>query len=395
YLDSHATLTLDEKERRGILGSPTEGALVVAASKARHPVTEVPPPAAVEEFSFNSLRKRMTMVYAEDGGYVAYMKGAPEIILPLCNRYMNDGSIVPLDSGSREKFRETYNRYAALGLRVLAVACRRMPQGIEMTEAAVEREMLFLGFFGILDPPRPEVRAALATARTAGIDVIMITGDSPTTAKAIADAIGLVSKGALRGSDIDRMDDQGLADSLKGVKILARVTAEHKLRVVDLLTSQGKVIAMTGDGVNDAPALKRASVGIAMGIKGTDVAKESSDTVLVDDNFASIVAGVEEGRREYDNISKFTRYLLSSNIGEIVAIAGGLLLSLPLILLPVQILWINLVTDGVTALALGVEPAEKDIMVQPPRDPEEPILSRGALLLIILIGLWIGAVAVY
>ncbi|NMC89107.1 MAG: HAD-IC family P-type ATPase, partial [Methanomicrobiales archaeon] len=256
-------------------------------------------------------------------------------------------------------------------------------------------DLIFLGFAGILDPPRPEAAEAIRLCRSAGIDVIMITGDSPLTASAIARDLGFPGEGALTGADLEALTDDELEEQLRVTKVLSRVTAAHKLRVIDVLSRERAVIAMTGDGVNDAPALKKASIGIAMGIKGTDVAKESSDMILVDDNFASIVAGVEEGRREYDNISRFTRYLLSSNVGEIVAIVGALLLGLPLILIPVQILWINLITDGLTALALGLEPAEQDIMRQRPRDPAEPILTHRASLVILLIGIWLGLLTLY
>jgi Ca2+-transporting ATPase len=278
---------------------------------------------------------------------------------------------------------------------VLGAACRPLPDGIEWTEDAVEEDLVFLGFAGIVDPPRPEAAEAIRLCKSAGIDVIMITGDNPLTAYAIAQNLGLSSEGAITGTELEAMSDDGLEVRLKKTKVLSRVTAEHKLRVIDILSREKAVIAMTGDGVNDAPALKKASIGIAMGIKGTDVAKESSDMVLVDDNFASIVAGVEEGRREYDNIARFTRYLLSSNVGELVAIVGGLLLGLPLVLIPIQILWINLVTDGLTAIALGLEPAERDVMRRRPRDPHESILTRNAYLVVLIIGIWLGLLTLY
>lgn len=378
-----------------ILGSPTEGALVVAAHKAWIPEYTLDIQNIRKEFSFNSSRKRMTTVLDIGGENYAFSKGAPEIILRLSSSYMEDGRILPMDEASLKNFHETYEQMAAKGLRVLALAERRLGDEIPGTAEECERDLVFLGLAGIIDPPRDEVKDALLTCDTAGIGVIMITGDSALTAKAVAGSIGMKSDGVLRAADIDALDDDELADRLRKTKILARVTAEHKLRIVGILSAAGHVVAMTGDGINDAPALKKADVGIAMGIKGTDVAKEASDIILVDDNFDSIVEGIHEGRREYDNIQKFTRYLLSSNIGEIVAIAGGLMMSLPLVLLPIQILWINLVTDGVAALAIGAEPAEKDIMQQHPREIDRPVIDRKAMMMVSVIGAWIGLLTLF
>ena len=392
-LCNHATIAHDGVGGWRIFGTPTEGALVVAAAKAG--LSRDDAPEAAGEFSFDSTRKRMTIIYREDDGDVAYVKGAPEVLLARSSGVLVDGSVVALTDDLRETIREEIAGYASGGLRVLGAAYRPLPAGLPRTADAVEEELVFLGFAGILDPPRPEAAEAIRLCRSAGIDVIMITGDNPLTAYAIAEDLGLPSEGALTGTDLEALTDDELEERLRVTKVLSRVTAAHKLRVIDILSRKRAVIAMTGDGVNDAPALKKASIGIAMGIKGTDVAKESSDMVLVDDNFASIVAGVEEGRREYDNIARFTRYLLSSNVGEIVAIVGGLLLGLPLILIPVQILWINLITDGLTALALGLEPAEKDVMQQRPRDPGEPILTRAAFTIILALGAWLGLLTLY
>ena len=388
FLSSTAHLTEREGQYR-IIGSPTEGALVVAAHKAG--IAEVSsPPSPAKEFSFDSTRKRMTVVYHEEGEDVAYVKGAPEVILDRSSRVLSDGEVKNLTPPDREELGGIYESLAAGGLRVLGVACRTLGPGMGRTEEEVERDLVFLGFAGMIDPPRPEAKKALALCRTAGIDVIMITGDAPLTARAVGEEVGLVSQGVLTGREISGMSDGELGEALRTIKILARTAPAHKVRVIEVLNTEGKSVAMTGDGVNDAPALKKAQIGIAMGIKGTDVAREASDMVLVDDNFASIVAGIEEGRREYDNISKFTRYLLSSNVGEIVAITGALSLNLPLVLLPVQILWINLVTDGAPALALGVEPAEEDIMREKPRDPEEGVLTRGGIAVIFLLGIFAG-----
>ena len=392
-LCNHATIARDGAGGWRIFGTPTEGALVVAAAKAG--LSREDAPEAVDEFSFDSTRKRMTIIYREDDGDVAYVKGAPEVLLARSSGVLVDGSVVALTDDLRETIREDIAGYASGGLRVLGAAYRPLPADLPRTADAVEEDLIFLGFAGILDPPRPEAAEAIRLCRSAGIDVIMITGDNPLTAYAIAEDLGLPSEGALTGTDLEALTDDELEERLRTTKVLSRVTAAHKLRVIDILSRKRAVIAMTGDGVNDAPALKKASIGIAMGIKGTDVAKESSDMVLVDDNFASIVAGVEEGRREYDNIARFTRYLLSSNVGEIVAIVGGLLLGLPLILIPVQILWINLITDGLTALALGLEPAEQDVMQQRPRDPGEPILTRAAFTIILALGALLGLLTLY
>jgi Ca2+-transporting ATPase len=392
-LCNHATLAGDGEGEWRIFGTPTEGALVVAAAKAG--LSREDAPEAAGEFSFNSTRKRMTIIYREEDGDVAYVKGAPEVLLDRSSRVFLEGSAVPLTADLRDRIRQKVAEYASGGLRVLGAAYRPLPADLPRTAETVEDDLIFLGFAGILDPPRPEAAEAIRLCRSAGIDVVMITGDNPLTAYAVARDLGLSSEGALVGADLEALADDELERRLRTTKVLSRVTAEHKLRVIDILSRERAVIAMTGDGVNDAPALKKANIGIAMGIKGTDVAKESSDMVLVDDNFASIVAGVEEGRREYDNIARFTRYLLSSNIGEIVAIVGGLLAGLPLVLIPAQILWINLITDGLTALALGLEPAEQDVMQRRPRDPGEPILTRTAFLVILVLGAWLGLLTLY
>lgn len=247
-----------------------------------------------------------------------------------------------------------------------------------------------MGIVGIQDPPRPEVSDAVASAYQSGIRVIVITGDAPQTAMAIARDIGLEAGRSITGNELAQMSDEELDTALTTDPLFARTAPEHKLRVVDALQRRGFVVAMTGDGVNDAPALKKADVGVAMGDRGTDVARGAADMVLTDDNFASILAGVEEGRRQYINIQKFLRYLLTSNVGEVVAICLGIVLGGPLILLPVQILWMNLVTDGVTAVALGLEPAERDIMEQEPRDPRRGLLDRNAALITLTIGTYLG-----
>ncbi|WP_292657967.1 cation-translocating P-type ATPase, partial [Nitratifractor sp.] len=344
----------------------------------------------ISEFSFNSQRKRMTVVVEENGQKVAYVKGAPEVLLERAAWYLEGTEKKPLDDAARKRFEAAYVSLAKSGLRTLALAKRILPEETKLDPDDVEKDLTLLGVVGIIDPPRPEVPEAIATARRAGIRVIMITGDAPLTALAIARQVGLDAPRAVTGNELAGMDDEALRTALKEGVIFARTTPRDKLRIVKALQDEGLVTAMTGDGVNDAPALKRADIGIAMGLRGTDVAKGAADMILLDDNFASIIGAVREGRRQYDNIKKFVTYLLSSNTGEVIAIFVNILLGGPLILLPVQILWMNLVTDGMTAVALGLEPAEKGIMERPPRSVNAPFLQLRGIIMIILLGSWIG-----
>ncbi len=385
-LCNHASL---KKEVDGwkITGEPTEASLIVAAYKAWMTPDE---PKIVGEFSFNSERKRMTVIIEEKGERVAYVKGAPEVLLERAAWYFDGRDRKPLDDRARRRFEKAYTNLAKKGLRTLALAMRTLPPDAKLDPDEVERELTLLGVVGIIDPPRPEVPEAIATAQRAGIQVVMITGDAPLTALAIARDVGLEATRAITGSELAGMEDEALKKALKEGVIFARTTPQDKLRIVEVLQSEGLVTAMTGDGVNDAPALKRADIGIAMGLRGTDVAKGAADMILLDDNFASIVNAVREGRRQYDNIKKFVTYLLSSNTGEVIAIFVNILLGGPLILLPVQILWMNLVTDGMTAVALGLEPAEKGIMDRPPRSVNAPFLELRGTIMILLLGGYVG-----
>ncbi|RMG95937.1 MAG: HAD family hydrolase [Deltaproteobacteria bacterium] len=387
-LCNHARLEKVEGRWRHV-GEPTEAALVTAAYKAW--ISPPVHPEIVAEFSFNSRRKRMTVVERRDDGWWAHVKGAPEIVLARSTRILDGDLERPLDEAERRAISAAIEDMARRGLRTLALARRRWTDDLPLDAERIEQDLTFLGFVGILDPPRPEVPAAIATARRAGIRTVMITGDAAPTALAIAGRIGLDVSRAVTGAELETMDDTRLRRILRDESVLfARTSPEHKLRIVSAFQDLEEVVGMTGDGVNDAPALKKADIGIAMGRRGTDVAKEAADIVLTDDNFASIVEAVEEGRRQYDNIQKFVRYLLSSNVGEIVAIATNILLGGPLLLLPVQILWMNLVTDGLTAVALGLEPAEEGIMERPPRPVDEPILDREGIVTVLLLGLYIG-----
>lgn len=370
------------------IGEPTEAALVVAAFKAGlHPAEYGH---TVSEFSFDSRRKRMTVIERRPEGLIAHVKGAPEGILERCTAIQDGSRERDITAADRKTASSAYQSLAEEGLRMLAMARRTLPRDICVDEENVEQGLTLLGIVGILDPPRPEVRNAIRLAQSAGIRVIMITGDAPATALAIARRIGLSVQRVVRGTELTAMNDSSLLGALAGNVLFARTTPEHKLRIVRLLQATGHVVGMTGDGVNDAPALKQADIGIAMGLRGTDVAKGASDMILTDDNFASIIGAVEEGRRQYQNIQKFVRYLLSSNAGEVVAIFFNILLGGPLILLPVQILWMNLVTDGMTAVALGLEPAETGIMKRPPRASKERILDRQGIIRILLLGGYIG-----
>jgi len=386
-LASDARIVQDR--RWEVKGDPTEGALIVAAAKAglRKPELDVQY-ARVHEIPFTSESKRMTTLHGTPDGVVAYAKGAPEVILASCTSVANDCAEKPLGEADRAHVLDVAQAMASEALRVLAVA-----QKFGATPESAESDMTFLGLVGIIDPPRPEAAAAVQTCREAGIKPIMITGDHPLTAKAVAGELGVLTNGrVLVGAELDRLPDADLRRELEHVAVFARVSPAHKLRIVSALQESGQLVAMTGDGVNDAPALKKADIGIAMGITGTDVSKEAAAMTLTDDNFASIVAAVEEGRGVFANIKKYLMYLLSSNIGEMLLMAVATLVALPLPLSAVQILYVNLVTDGLPALALAVDPPESDLMRRPPRDPKTGIFSRPVVALMLAGGIWSAAV---
>jgi len=368
-----------------IKGDPTEGALVVVAAKAGLHKAELEASLPrIHEIPFSSESKRMTTLHAGMDGVVAFAKGAPEIMLAGCIAEHTPDGDVPLDAHARDRILEAARQMAGDALRVLAVATRR-----EATPDTAERGMTLLGLVGMFDPPRGEARDAIETCERAGIRVVMITGDHPLTAEAIARELGLLKGGqVVTGAELGDLDDAALERDVAHIDVYARVSPSDKMRVVEALQKRGHVVAMTGDGVNDAPALKKADIGIAMGVTGTDVAREAAAMTLTDDNFASIVAAVEEGRGIFGNIKKYLMFLLSSNVGEIGLMAGTVLLGMPLPLTAVQILYVNLATDGLPALALAVDPPEPDLMQRPPRDPHAGIFGPRVVALMLVGGAW-------
>jgi Ca2+-transporting ATPase len=395
-----------------ILGDPTEGALLVAASKAgleRDQWNSKLP--RVMEFPFSSERKRMSVIVEDAAGllqsetdflatpYLMFTKGSPELVLERCQQMQVGDRVEPLTIEYRNQVLERNDQLARNGLRVLGFSYKplnTLPR--EGSEETSETDLVWLGLVDMLDAPRPEVRDAVARCRTAGIRPIMITGDHQLTAQAIAQDLGISKPGdaVLTGRDLEKMSFQELEQQTDRVSVYARVAPEHKLHIVQALQKQGKIVAMTGDGVNDAPALKQADIGIAMGITGTDVSKEASDMVLLDDNFATIVSATEEGRVVYTNIRRFIKYILGSNIGEVITIAVSLFIvgNAGVPLSPLQILWMNLVTDGLPALALAVEPAEPNVMNRPPNHPGESIFARGLGAYMIRIGIVLAIISV-
>ena len=375
-----------------ILGDPTEGALLSLAGKSGLEKDSLSRQLKrVGEFPFSSERKRMSVMcqgrtqnvaqHAQDAPFVMFTKGSPELILERCKTYQQGNTVKSLTDTQRQQILEQNNQMAGAGLRVLGFAYKPLESvPPEASEDSTERELVWLGLVGMLDAPRTEVRDAVARCRDAGIRPIMITGDHQLTAQAIAQSLGIAKVGdrVLIGQELQRLSQEELEQEVGNVNIYARVSPEHKLRIVKALQSRGEFTAMTGDGVNDAPALKQADIGIAMGITGTDVSKEASDMVLLDDNFATIVAATEEGRVVYTNIRRFIKYILGSNIGEVLVIAAAPIIGLGGVpLTPLQILWMNLVTDGLPALALAVEPPEPDVMKRPPFSPRESIFAKG------------------
>ncbi|WP_336763568.1 cation-translocating P-type ATPase [Paenibacillus sp. USHLN196] len=361
-------------------GDPTEGALVTLASKmGLTPAGLKELYARQQEFPFDSERKRMSVLVHHQGGRMIYTKGAPDVLIGHCSYILWEGKVVPFTGTLRQKVMAANESMAGAALRVLGMAYREVrPEEKVADEHAAESQLVFVGLAGMIDPPRREVRDAIATCRKAGIRTVMITGDHGTTAEAIAHQLGILPRGgaSLSGQQLAGMTDDQLDKQVEGIYVFSRVSPEHKLRIVKSLQRKGHVVAMTGDGVNDAPAIKAADIGIAMGITGTDVTKEASALILSDDNFSTIVAAIEEGRNIYENIRKFIRYLLASNVGEILTMFFAMMMGLPLPLVPIQILWVNLVTDGLPAMALGVDQPEKDLMEHKPRGAKENIFAR-------------------
>jgi P-type Ca2+ transporter type 2C len=398
--DARLEKTKDEdgKNLYRLVGDPTEGSILVAAAKSGAVISDVVEAyPRDDEIPFDSSRKRMLTVHyiqnpsdddlspiygkEQHQWYAVAVKGAPDVVLNQCTRYqdMGDRDTHPLDVTAHQKILKANDSMTGDALRVLGLAYRLVPSDPEdVTSAELEKEMVFVGMIGMIDPARVEVKPALEKARSAGIRTIMITGDYPNTARAVAETVGLLQPGhqVLTGNQVNQMDDTALFKAVEQTDVFARVSPEHKMRIVDALRANNEVVAMTGDGVNDAPAIKRADIGVSMGITGTDVAKETADMVLIDDNYASIVSAIEQGRIIYSNIRKFVYYLLSCNLAEITVIFFSTLAGWGSPLTALQLLWLNLLTDGAPALALATEKGDPDIMQQQPRPPKEPIINR-------------------
>lgn len=386
----------------GFVGDPVDVALargVASWGYRRDRWEQVLPRRA--EWPFDGGRKRMTTVHQVlepgclpegfSGGYLVFVKGAPEVVLPRCRWILRAGRCEMLEGAQRRQVDERVEELARRGVRVLALACG-VREALPSTEGDAERDLVFLGLAGLVDPLRPEVPEAVRKCRAAGVRVVMVTGDHPATALAVARGAGIVDPGPQRvvtGPELEAMTREQLLEAVRQASVFARVVPEQKLVLVEALQAQGEVVAVTGDGVNDGPALRRAEVGVAMG-SGTEVAREASAVVLLDDNFATVVAAVEEGRVVFDNVRKFVRYLFTTNVAELWTVLAASLAGLPFPLYPLQVLWINLVTDGPPALALSVEPPEEDVMRRPPRRPQEPLLTPAQAVQVVWVGLLMG-----
>ncbi|WP_284037535.1 calcium-translocating P-type ATPase, SERCA-type [Neobacillus sp. 114] len=381
-------------------GDPTEGALLVSAMKAGFNRPKLLEEFTImNEFPFDSSRKMMSIhVKDKQGRHFIITKGAPDVILGISESILWDGRTQYLNKETNQKVQSAIDNLASQALRTIAIAFKPIPANTYIfSEKEAESKLTFIGVQGMIDPPRPEVKLAVKECKEAGIKTVMITGDHAITAKAIAAQLGILTSKSkvLDGKQLSEMSVEDLENVVEDVSVFARVSPEHKLKIVKALQNRGHIVAMTGDGVNDAPAIKAADIGVAMGITGTDVAKEASALVLLDDNFATIKAAIKEGRNIYENIRKFVRYLLASNVGEILVMLFAMLLGLPLPLVPIQILWVNLVTDGLPAMALGLDRPEENVMKRGPRSPNEGVFSRGLGWKVVSRGFLIGLVTLF
>jgi P-type Ca2+ transporter type 2C len=393
-LCNHAEL-MEKKGSYFIDGDPTEGALVVAARKAGITRDKLKHLKIIHEIPFDSTRKKMSVVVEDENKHrFVITKGAPDVLLPSTKWIHNENGRIILSPKIEQEINLQVEKMARKALRTIAICYKPLNANQKYSDIQLESELTFLGLVGMMDPPREEVKEAIASCRNAGVKTVMITGDHVHTATAIAKQLNLIPKHGkvLDGASLSQMDDEELRNIINDVYVFARVSPEHKLRIVKAFQAHGHIVAMTGDGVNDAPAIKASDIGISMGKSGTDVTKEASSLILLDDHFATIKSAIEEGRNIYENIRKFIRYLLASNVGEILVMLFAMILALPLPLVPVQILWVNLVTDGLPALALGLDKPEKDVMKRPPRSPKESVFSRGLGMKIITRGILIGLV---
>ena len=395
-LCNHAEI-MQKNNEYVIDGDPTEGAMVVAAMKAGYDRQSLLAQfEIIHEFPFDSARKMMSIVVKDSSGkQFIVTKGAPDVLIGVCESVLWDNRTQYLTPTTKQTVQSTINELASQALRTIAVGFKQIPtNSTVLHENDAERDLTLIGLQGMIDPPRPEVKLAVKECRDAGIKTVMITGDHVITAKAIAMQLRIMTLNSrvIDGNELAQMSVDQLEEVVDEVSVFARVSPEHKLKIVKALQNRGHIVAMTGDGVNDAPAIKAADIGVAMGITGTDVAKEASSLVLLDDNFATIKAAIKEGRNIYENIRKFVRYLLASNVGEILVMLFAMLLALPLPLVPIQILWVNLVTDGLPAMALGLDKAEEDVMKRKPRSPKEGVFSRGLGWKVISRGFLIGLV---